>query len=63
MEVSKNNGIRVEKPVRFGAGTYMTIGIIPPEDVFGQGIVNISELVDKLKSYEKIVKQCINFEK
>ena len=63
MKVSEDNGIRIEKPLRFGAGTYMTIGIVPAEDVFGIGIVNVDELIDKLKCYEQIVEQCISFEK
>ena len=62
MKVSEDNGIRIEKPLRFGAGTYMTIGIVPTEEVFGIGIVNVEELINKLKCYEQIVEQCISFD-
>lgn len=61
MKVAELNGIKVEKPIRFGAGTYMTIGIVPAEDVFGTGKVNMTELIVKLKHYEQIVEQCIHF--
>lgn len=59
MDVAKAEGTTVERPSRFGAGTYMTIGIISPENIFGDGIVNIDSLVNKLKHYEDIVKKCM----
>ena len=62
MEVSEEKRIRVEKPQRFGSGIYMTIGVVPEEDVFGSGMVNMSELIIKLKSYEEMVEQCISAE-
>ena len=59
MNVAKSNGIKIKEPLRFGAGTYMTIGIVPVREVFGCGIVNMNKLTNKLKCYEQIVKQCI----
>ena len=57
--VAKSNGIHIEKPSHFRPGTYMTIGVVPVNDVFGTGIVNMDELKDKLKKYEDIVEQCM----
>ncbi len=59
MRVSEESGIRIDRPLRFGAGTYMTIGVVPPEEVFGDKIIDINELVKKLKTYEQIVQRCM----
>ena len=63
MKVSKEYGIRVDKPLRFGAGTYMTIGVVPAEDVFGDNLFDLGEIIVRLKCYEQIVEQCITCEK
>ena len=44
------------KPNRFGAGRYMTIAVV--KDFFGTGLINIKEIVQQLKEYEKIVDEC-----
>ena len=45
----------IVKPDRFGAGTYMTIGVVKSEKIFGDGIVNIKEIENKLKRYQEIL--------
>ena len=59
MNVSKEMGITIERPLRFGNGTYMTIGVAPIEEVFGSNKVNIENLVKQLKRYEQIVNKCM----
>ena len=59
MGVCKESEVRIDIPLRFGAGTYMTIGVVPAEEVFGDKIIDINELVKKLKTYERIVKLCM----
>lgn len=60
MKVSKENGVLVNKPLRFGAGTYMTIGVVPTKDVFETDIINMEKLIYNLKRYEQIVKLCMS---
>lgn len=63
MKVSKEYGVTINKPLRFGAGTYMTIGVVPVETVFGSDIVNMDSLTEKLKLYEHIVEVCVQHNK
>lgn len=51
-------GININDPVRFGNGTYMTIGIIDLNEILGFGIINIEQTIDKLHSYERLVSAC-----
>ncbi len=48
----------ITKPDRFGAGTYMTIASVSKEDLFGEGIVDIDAVVDKLKEYQELIDKC-----
>lgn len=57
---AEKSKIKIEKPKRFGAGTYMTIGIVPVEDVFGTNKIDINKLVEKLKSYEQLIVRCLS---
>lgn len=45
----------IVRPDRFGAGTYMTIGIVKSKDLFGDRIIDIQEILDKLKRYVEIL--------
>lgn len=62
MKVAEENNILIEKPLRFGAGTYMTIGVAPTDEVFGKGLVNIDNLISKLRCYEQIISKCLSIE-
>lgn len=55
MIVSQNMGVKVDKPIRFGAGTYMTIGIVPIESVFGTSPIDLIHLTHNLERFEQIV--------
>lgn len=59
IEESKKVDIHIDKPTRFGAGTYMTIGIVPFKEFFGDTKINMQELIEKLKSLENLVKTCM----
>ena len=48
----------IVKPQRFGAGCYMTIAVVESKDLFGTSIVNIDEVIEKLKEYQKIIDVC-----
>ena len=48
----------IQKPVRFGAGQYMTIAVVDPDYLFGQGIIDMEELVNKLKCYQSLIDVC-----
>ena len=56
---AKDADLAIEKPARFGAGTYMTIGVVPAEFIFGQGIIDMNALVSKLRQLESLVKKCM----
>lgn len=60
MTSAKKLGVTIERPARFGAGTYMTIGIVPGRDIFGDGIIDFKTLVPKLKGLEAVVEDAIN---
>lgn len=60
MEEARRMGLRLNRPSRFGCGTYMTIGIVPPEEIFGNGQLQIEDLVSKLHKYERLVDVCVN---
>lgn len=54
----KQERIEIHKPTRFGAGQYMTIAVVDPDYLFGQGRINMEELVNKLKCYQSIIDLC-----
>jgi len=56
MEVSKENSLdEIVRPDRFGAGTYMTIGVVNKDDIFVNGEMHMTNIIEKLKKYEKII--------
>jgi hypothetical protein len=59
MDKTGSSNPEIEKPSRFGAGTCMTIGIVNPDYIFGQGLIDIKTIIKKLKSYEKIIDHCM----
>lgn len=50
----------ITRPQRFGAGYYMTIAVVDSEYLFGNGLVNIKELVCKLKKYQGVIDEFLN---
>ena len=50
----------ITRPQRFGAGYYMTIAVVDSEYLFGNGLVNIKELVCKLKKYQGVIDEYLN---
>ena len=51
--------IEIKRPNRFGAGRHMTIGYVDTVNLFGDGIVNIEEIILKVRQYEAIVTKCV----
>lgn len=45
----------IVKPDRLGAGTYMTIGVVKPEHLFGDKNIDVQDILTKLSKYEIIV--------
>lgn len=63
MRFAKDEGFtEIEKPDRFGAGTWMTIAIVKPENLFGTGKFDkehLNTIIQKLKQYQDlIIKYC-----
>ena len=48
----------IKRPERFGTGTYMTIACVNIENLWGESIININDVVKKLHEYEAIVSKC-----
>lgn len=46
------------KPTRFGSGLFMTIAIVEPSDLFGDGVVDIDKVIERLKKYQGLIDQC-----
>ena len=59
METATPLALEIVRPDRFGAGTYMTIGVVKPEHLFGDNIINVQEILTKLSKYEDIVDKTI----
>ena len=59
METAAIQAPEIERPDRFGAGTYMTIGVVKPEHLFGDNIINVHDILIKLNKYEEIVDKTI----
>lgn len=49
----------IVRPDRFGAGTYMTIGVVKPEYLFGDNNIDVQDILTKLSKYEDIVNRTI----
>lgn len=48
----------IQRPARFGAGTWMTIAVVDPDYIFGKGKIDMKEIVSKLKKYQCLVDLC-----
>lgn len=49
----------IKKPNRFGAGTYMTIGVVCWAEMFDDGCLDMDKLIDEIRLYENIVDECM----
>lgn len=54
----KQERFEIQKTARFGAGLYMTIAVVDPVYLFGQGRINMEDLVNKLKCYQSLIDLC-----
>lgn len=59
IDKSKELGLVIEKPARFRPGTYMTIGVLPVEYIFGDGIIDMPGIIKKLNLLETLIDNCI----
>ena len=59
METATLQAPEIIRPDRFGAGTYMTIGVVKPEHLFGDKIIIVQDILAKLSKYEEIVDKTI----
>ncbi len=59
LETARNRFPEIHKPARFGAGEYMTIAVVDPEYVFGEGPIDIDVVISKLRQYENLVDECV----
>ena len=48
----------IQRPARFGAGTWMTIAVVDPDYIFGKGKINMNDIVCKLKKYQSLIDLC-----
>lgn len=48
----------IQRPARFGAGTWMTIAVVDSDYLFGDGKINMDDLVGKLKVYQSLIDEC-----
>jgi hypothetical protein len=55
------NKTEIKKPVRFGNGTYMTVGIVKRKDWMGddEDILDKEKIIKILKGYEKFLDKCL----
>jgi len=58
MEKATGRFPEIHKPARFGAGVYMTIAVVDPEQVFGKESIDMETLIAKLRQYESLVDEC-----
>lgn len=59
MELSDKLELPVHRPERFGAGTYMTIGVVDDKFLFNKGYFDIKDLYPKLKNLEGLVRLAV----
>lgn len=59
LETAGDRFPEIHRPARFGAGEYMTIAVVDPEHVFGEGIIDINAVIAKLRQYEGLVDECV----
>lgn len=57
--LAKEQGLNeVQKPQRFGIGNTMTIALVDSNHLFGDGKIDMKEIVSKLKKYQSLVDLC-----
>ena len=61
MKEAEEMSLPVKRPSRFGTGTYMTIGVVAPEDIFINDHHHIDLMIEKLHLYEKLVDECVKY--
>ena len=59
MAKAEELGLAVNRPGRFGNGNYMTIGVVDSSCIFGDGVIDMSQVVNKLKDFEHLVDECM----
>lgn len=56
-KLAKNKSFAVSKPARFGSGEHMTFMEVSCNDLYGKGLVDEVDLVNKLNMYEQILEE------
>ena len=56
---AKESGIKIERPARFGSGIYMTIGVVPKQEIFNDTPLDFELLIRKLVSLEHLVDKTV----
>lgn len=56
---AKELGIKIERPARFGSGIYMTIGVVPKQEIFNDTPLDFELLIRKLVSLEHLVDETV----
>jgi len=60
--LTKSKNPEIIKPYRFGAGTYMTIAIVEPKNLFGDEKIDFTSLLQKLQEYQHYIDECCKLE-
>lgn len=60
-KAGRKNKNEIKKPIRFGNGTWMTVGIVDRNDWLGKDneIINKEIVIEKLKEYEDFLDYCL----
>ena len=59
IETAAQEAPEIVRPDRFGAGTYMTIGVVKSEHLFGDNNIDVQDILTKLSKYEEIVDRTV----
>jgi len=58
-KLARNKSLAVSKPARFGSGEHMTFMEVSCCDLYGNGLVNEADLVEKLSKYERLLEELV----
>ncbi len=60
--IKSENMLEIEKPSRFGSGTYMTVGVVSRKNWLGDdnSILDKDVVIQNLKRYEDFLSKCLN---
>lgn len=60
-QIKSENLVEIKKPLRYGKGIFMTVGIVRREDWLGQddSILNKEQVIRNLKKYEDFLSNCV----